>query len=151
MGDTDSSQLLRLLTELTRPFYHRPEFWISFILGLVGIGFSFLAFLEARRAKAAANAAAYNLKIQNITLELAEIVSGMDALDSKNVTYPSARDSINELTRKLTRLLSPFQNDEAFAGPVTEVRKALSEIKESFKNCVLILDKSLQMVRPSIT
>jgi len=118
---------------------------------LVGIGFSFLAFLEARRAKAAANAAAYNLKIQNITLELAEIVSGMDTLDSKNVTYPSARDSINELTRKLTRLLSPFQNDEAFAGPVTEVRKALSEIKESFKNCVLILDKSLQMVRPSIT
>src|SRR5438874_2659218 len=84
------------------PFYLTLEFWIPLAIGIAGLVFSILAFLEARKAKKAAFEAGRAVKLQTITIELAEIALKLDHLNL-DLNFVQARDLLNEVSRRLRR------------------------------------------------
>jgi len=76
-------QMKELAGWLAVPFYADWSFWISNVVGVLGLLFSILAFIEARRAKLAASDAGRIVKIQTITIELTEIAQRLDKLDKR--------------------------------------------------------------------
>lgn len=123
MGET--AQLIELLTQ---PFYLKWDFWIANALGLAGLVFSVLAWIEAKDAKAAAKEAGAIVKIQTITIELTEIAQRLDKLDL-DVSFPEVRDFLNEVTRRLLRLIAPFQTLPDVAEKCELLKQALSDAK----------------------
>ena len=124
------TELQRLATQLEAPFYSSLEFWINFIVGLAGVLFSVLAYAEARKAKLAADEAGRTVKIQTVTIELSEIAQRLDKLDSK-LTFSEARDSLNEISRRLRRLIAPFQDGQDLKAPCQRLRDSLDAARES--------------------
>lgn len=120
---------IKVLAEmLERPFYQSPDFWINFLLGLIGVGFSIMAYREAKAAKNAAAEAGRTVKIQTITIELSEIAQRLDKLDF-NLSFSEARDLLNEVSRKLRRLIAPFQSTPDLEQPATDLKKVLADAK----------------------
>lgn len=137
----DPSQVQALLnsiqTAVQSSFWKHGDFWIGTLLGIAGLVFSLLAFVEARRAKHAATEAGKTVKIQTVTIELSEIQPKLDKLHPE-IKFDEARDLLNEITRRLRRVISPFERDQAFADKITALRDILDRTKES-----------LNKVRPS--
>ena len=105
------------------------NFWIFLVIGIVGLFYSVLAFNEARKAKTAAKEAGRTVKIQTITIELTEISQRLDKL-GMDIQFNEARDLINEVTRKLRRLVSPFREEKEFSATVTALIEALDSAKK---------------------
>lgn len=101
----------KLLSIVSEPFYYRGDFWIGVLVGGVGILFSLLAYIEAKKAKEAAAAAAVTIKMQSLTIELTEIAQRLDKLNY-NIDFQEARDLLNETSRRLIRIIAPFQDRE---------------------------------------
>jgi hypothetical protein len=114
------------------PFYKHAEFWINFLVGVGGLVFSYLAFVEAKRAKRAAMEAGRTVKIQTITVELAEIAQKLDTIQPE-IYFSEARDLLAEIARRLRRAISPFATDPAFQKAVEAARAALGAARESLK------------------
>lgn len=133
----DFQILLDTLSELrvsaNIPFWQRGDFWIGLIVSAAGVGFSVLAFLEARRAKTAATEAGRTVKIQTITIELTEVAQRFDRL-SMDVRFSEARDLLNEASRRIRRVVSPFQNDGALQETIVSLKGALDEAKKSLND-----------------
>ena len=117
-------------------FLNKPDFWIGIIIGAVGIIFSGLAFIEARRAKVAATKAERTVKIQTIAIELTEVCQKLDKL-RRDIHFDEARDLLTEISRKIRRFISPFQNEHGLENTITTLVEALDNAK-----------KSLNAVRP---
>jgi len=132
--DSTHAQILKLLET---PFYSTPEFWISTIIGLAGLWFSIRAFREAQAARQAAVEAGTTVKMQTVTIELTEISQRLDSLDP-DIDYPQARDLLNEISRRLRRLVSPFEKVEDLGDKIQELKRALEDAKQA-----------LSRVRPS--
>jgi hypothetical protein len=115
------------------PFWKDWPFWISSVIGIAGLVFSFLAFREAKQAKRAATEAGRTVKIQTVAIELTEILQGLDSLDPA-ILYNEARDFISTLSRRLRRLVSPFQNDPDLATTVTSIRETLTNVKAALNS-----------------
>jgi hypothetical protein len=130
-------QIKELADLLAVPFYRDPAFWIGTVIGLLGLWFSIWAYIEAKRAKLAAKDAGRIVKIQTITIELTEIAQRLDKLDF-DLEFTTARDLLNEVTRRLRRLIAPFQSNEKYAECCQALKKSLDDAK-------LALDES----RPS--
>lgn len=130
-------EIENLATAISSPFYTTPEFWISVLIGVASILFSVLAFIEARKAKNAAAEAGKTVKIQTITIELTEIAQRLDKLDFE-LTFSEARDLLNEVGRRLRRLIAPFQTTEDMTEACENLKNALDEAKVA-----------LQEVRPN--
>lgn len=118
---------------MSRPFYSEPDFWINLLLGGAGVFFSVLAFIEARRAKIAAAAAGKTVKIQTITIELSEIAQRLDKLDSQ-LSFSEARDLLNEVSRRLRRLIAPFQALEDLKDPCNSLKASLDAAKVALED-----------------
>jgi hypothetical protein len=129
--------LAEQLTQATRPtFYTTADFWIMLLIGTAALVFSILAFLEARKAKKAAFEAGRAVKLQTITVELAEIALKLDHLNL-DLDFVQARDLLNEVSRRLRRWIAGFASDPNFREAVT--------------NLITILDSgqvALEEVRP---
>lgn len=125
MNETDIAMMAEALSE---PFYIRPEFWIGSIIGIISIFFSVKAFLEARGAKKAASEAGITVKIQTITIELSEIAQRLDKLDF-GLSFSEARDLLNEVSRRLRRLIAPFQANEDMVELCKSLKLALDDAK----------------------
>lgn len=121
-------EIAKLASQLQEPFYQSMSFWISTVLALIGMGLSYLAFIEAKAAKKAASDAGKTVKIQTITIELTEISQRLDKLDF-NLTFSEARDLLNEVSRRLHRLISPFQTMEGMPDVWPKLKNALDEAK----------------------
>lgn len=132
----NDEEIAKLATHLMEPFYKDLGFWISNIIGLAGLIFSIKAFKEAQKAKLAASEAGKTVKIQTITIELSEIAQRLDKLDF-NLTFSEARDLLNEISRRLRRLIAPFQSS-------TDMTDACSNLKAALDNAKCALDE----VRP---
>lgn len=130
-----STDVLKVLSQLERPFYQEVEFWIGLVIGVIGIVFSVLAFIEARQAKEAAAEAGRTVKIQTITIELSEIAQRLDKLDAK-LGFSEARDSLNEISRRLRRLIAPFEHGDDLKAPCTSLRESLNAARASLDNLV---------------
>lgn len=114
----------------SHPFYYSAEFWINFLVGLLGLVFSVLAFMEARQAKRAASAAGTTVKIQTVTVELSEIVQRLDRIDPK-IEFSDARDLLSEVSRRLRRLIAPFQAAEEFGSTCEKLKSILDDARSS--------------------
>lgn len=125
MNDVELTKLAALLYD---PFYKNTSFWIGTALSLAGITFSVKAFQEARAAKHAASEAGKTVKIQTITIELSEIAQRLDKLDFK-ISFSEARDLINEISRRLRRLIAPFQSTPEMMEICDTLKLALDQAK----------------------
>jgi hypothetical protein len=106
------------------------KFFIGTIIGLFGLHFSIKAFREAKQAKLAAKDAGRIVKIQTITIELTEIAQRLDKLDF-GLEFPTARDLLNEVNRRLRRLIAPFQANEKYATSCLTLKKSLDDAKDA--------------------
>lgn len=125
-----AADISSLVAAVHSPFYLAPDFWIGTVIGLLGLGFSLLAFREARAAKNAAFEAGKTVKIQTITIELTEIAQRLDKLDF-NLNFSEARDLLNELSRRLLRLIAPFQNNDDLVTPCKNLKAALESARSA--------------------
>jgi hypothetical protein len=125
LNDVELTKLAALLYD---PFYESASFWIGTVLSIVGITFSVKAFQEAKAAKQAASEAGKTVKIQTITIELSEIAQRLDKLDF-NISFSDARDLINEISRRLRRLIAPFQSTPEMHEICDNLKLALDQAK----------------------
>lgn len=116
----------------SEPFYKQIEFWIANIIGIASVFFSVKAFVEAREAKKAAFEAGKTVKIQTITIELTEIAQRLDKLDF-DLSFSEARDLLNEVSRRLRRLIAPFQDTDDLSEPCLNLKSALEDAKEALE------------------
>jgi hypothetical protein len=127
---TETQEILYLLKE---PFWVRPDFWLSIFIGLISTAASILAFFQAKRAKEAAAYAATTVKIQTITIELTELIQKLDKLDYE-IEFSTARDFLNEISRKIIRLLAPFKENFDYKTTINTVFETLKKTKISLEN-----------------
>lgn len=125
-------EINKLAEAVSPAFYTAPEFWIGVIIGLASVVFSVLAFIEARAAKKAASEAGKTVKIQTITIELTEIAQRLDKLDF-DLSFSEARDLLNEVGRRLRRLIAPFQANEDMSDACDNLKEALEEAKRALE------------------
>jgi hypothetical protein len=121
-------EITKLAELLMQPFYLDIGFWISVVIGVASVFFSVMAFTEARKAKQAASEAGKTVKIQTITIELTEIAQRLDKLDF-NLSFSEARDLLNEVSRKIRRLIAPFQSSEDMVEACESIKTALDNAK----------------------
>jgi hypothetical protein len=121
------------------PFWKQPDFWINLVVGVAGLWFAILAFLEARDAKKAAIdakraaiEAGRTVKIQTVTVELVEIAQKFERI-RPDILFSDARDLLAESSRRLRRQTSPFANDPDFRDAVIAARSALDAASLSLK------------------
>lgn len=129
----DYQNIIAILNKLNAPFWYSVSFWISTVIGLLALFFSILAFVEARKAKRAATEAGRTVKIQTITIELTEVSQRLDRLETE-IPFNEARDLLNEISRRLRRIISPFQNDIDLQETITALRQALDSAKKSLND-----------------
>ena len=118
------AELKTLLEIANVPFYVKLDFWIGIGVSIIGVIFSILAFIEAKEAKKAASEMVKTVKVQTITIELTEIIQGLDRLDY-SLDFVTARDRLSEINRKLRRLLAPFQHSEDIKQNCVDLKQAL--------------------------
>ena len=119
-----------LIKIISKPFYLDLAFWISLVIGLIGIYFSFIAYREAKEAKKAAKAAGNFVKIQSITIDLTEIIQRLDKI-STELNYSDARDFFSEINRRIRRIISVLSQNVNFKGKTAEILVTLSAIKSN--------------------
>ncbi|KAB0665683.1 hypothetical protein F6V25_08150 [Oryzomonas japonica] len=124
--------LKSIISGINVPFWVKGDFWIFLVIGVFGLLFSVMAFIEARRAKQAATEAARNVRIQTITIDLTELSQRLDKL-SPDIKFTEARDMMAEMSRRIRRLTSPFKSDNGLSEPVNLLWEALSNAKQSLK------------------
>jgi hypothetical protein len=129
----------QLLRTAIPPFYQTLDFWILFVLAVIGTLYSIRAFTEAGHAKDAASAAkdaaaaaGRSVKIQTVTIELTEILQRLDKLDAE-ITFPQARDLLSEVSRRLRRLIGPFSDVPEIAPHYEQLKDALRQAKEALE------------------
>jgi|ERR1017187_3297139 uncharacterized protein (UPF0147 family) len=128
-ADQVQAQLQHIQQVIDMPCWNRIDFWI----GLAALFFSFLAFIEAKQAKRAAKAAGTIVKMQTVVSDLTEISTRLDRLDP-DIEFTQARDFINEVSRRIRRLVSPFTHDADLAGPITILRESLTRVIASLND-----------------
>ncbi|MCH1926865.1 hypothetical protein L9G74_19085 [Shewanella sp. C32] len=128
MNEDEIFKLAKAIVDSTPPFYGQPEFWISAFIGIVGIGFSVKAYMEAKAAKIAANQAGKTVKIQSIIIELTEIPQRLDKLNYE-LTFSEARDLLSEISRRTRRLIAPFQESAGLSDVCNALKFALDDAK----------------------
>lgn len=125
---------MKLISEdQSPPFYGDFSFWISTLIGILGVYLSFIAFKEAREAKKAAKAAGSVVRLQSITIDLTEIIQRLDKL-STELNYSDARDFYNELNRRVRRSISVLTTDAIYSAKTTEILQTLASIKSNLDN-----------------
>lgn len=126
----DEQMLAGMIAKATVPFHKTWDFWVDTLLAVLGLIFSVMAFVEAKAARKAASEAGSIVKAQTITIELTEIAQKLDKLDSP-LQFVTARDLLNEASRKLRRLIAPIQAEADLVEPCRNLRHALDSAKET--------------------
>jgi hypothetical protein len=126
------SAVEQALELLRRPFWQHTDFWIATILGIAGVIFSLLAFVEARKAKRAAVSAGRTVKVQTVAIELTEITQKLDRIQP-GIRYSEARDLLAEISRRLHRATSPFTEDPKLSGAISPTLEGLQAAQNSLK------------------
>lgn len=126
-------EIVKIASQHVAPFYNSASFWIGTVIGIASVYFSIKAFSEAREAKKAAFEAGKTVKIQTITIELTEIAQRLDKLDF-GLSFSEARDLLNEVSRKLRRLIAPFQSNEDLVDACFSLKMALDDAKKALED-----------------
>jgi hypothetical protein len=139
-NDDLAAAVQRLTDAVHTSFWSKPDFWLflalgfaSLLLGAGSIYFSWAAFVQARKAERAAREAARTVKIHVDTIDLTEIPQKLDKLHP-NIHFDDARKLLAEITRRLRRIITPFQKDAALADTVTGLQQALDGAKAALQS-----------------
>lgn len=139
MQTSDLEPLQRVRELLEVPFWKHPDFWITLVVGLVGVYISFLAYQqaeaakeEAERATQAATEAGRTVKLQTMSIELTEVAQKLDRVQP-GIRFNSAKDLFNETSRRLRRVMAPFADNADLRGPIEAVKEALDAAQTSLK------------------
>jgi hypothetical protein len=119
------------------PYWRQPEFWIATVLTVVGVLLSAFAAYEAREAKRAANRAGRYVKLQSVTIELTEVAQKLAQIEPEAL-YREVRDQLQEITRKIRRVIAPYVQEANLRTAIDAVYAALDAAQEA-----------LHAVRPS--
>lgn len=144
--DTLANKLSPLLVTT---FWKTLDFWIFIVIGSASVIASYKAFLEARKARTAAHEAGRTVKIQTITIELSELVQKLDTLDME-IEFSTARDFLNEINRRIRRLISPFQTDETYSEVIANIRTVLSNARSALAEAKPINNDGQEPITNSI-
>jgi hypothetical protein len=125
-----ASDLQKVLQGLPPPFWRDGGFWISLVIGGLGLLFSILAWVEAKKAKRAATAAGRTVKLQTIAIELTEIVQKLDKIQP-GIKFNDARDLISETSRRVHRATSPFSKEPQLADAIDSAKQAVQAAQTS--------------------
>lgn len=128
MEKTQLDSLLIAIKNSQTEFYEDWGFWISTIIGLVGIYFSIIAFKEAREAKQAAKSVGNIVKIQSITIDLNEIIQRLDKIRT-DLDYSGARDFYSEINRRVRRIISVLTMEDIYSIKTQQIKSTLDLIK----------------------
>jgi hypothetical protein len=120
----------QIMYQLPSPFWKDGGFWISFVIGVGGLLFSILAWVEAKRAKRAATLAGRTVKFQTIMIELSEIVQKLDKVQP-GIRFSEARDLIADTSRRVHRATSPFSHEPKLAEAIQEAKQAVEAARSS--------------------
>jgi hypothetical protein len=142
----DVQQLQATLDSVLRtaqaPFYNRADFWeflISLVVGLIvgglSIYYAYNAYVEAGEAKKAAREAGKTVKYQTVAIELVELQQKLES-PGFDIRFEVARDRLSETTKRLHRILSPFEDDPQLKDKIATLWALLSTTKGSL-NAVL--------------
>jgi len=131
---------------LEAPFWTHGGFWIELPIGLAGLVFSILAFVEAKRAAIAATEAAKAVKLQSMSGELIEISQELQGF-KPGITFDAAKAIYGEVLFKLQRVMAPFEKDSGLHSQIEAVVAALETAHEAL-NRVLPADPSKENVAP---
>ncbi|MRX70307.1 hypothetical protein SAMN06265349_101688 [Flavobacterium resistens] len=130
MNEKQYHTLINNIKDIETPFYQDWSFWISTIIGIIGIYFSIVAYREAKEAKKAAKAAGNIVKIQSITIDLTEITQRLDKI-SIDLTYSDARDFYSEINRRLRRITSVLTVEPSYTQKTSEILLTLAALKNN--------------------
>lgn len=110
------------------------EFVTSTVIGLLGLFFSILAFISARKARDAAISAARKVAGYSISVELAEVITSLSRLDAQS-DYAVFRQVLLENQRRAVRSLSQLGSGEklgvASAALLEAFEVATEKLRES--------------------
>ncbi|WP_416638233.1 hypothetical protein [Pseudomonas sp. OHS18] len=123
----------KILKYTEASFLTAGDFWINLVVGLAGVCFSLLAFVEAKKAKEAAAAAAVTVKMQSLTIELTEIAQRLDKIDY-DIDFQEARNLLSESSRRLIRIIAPFQDKGNLADLKSELTTIVSNAMTALDN-----------------
>ena len=123
MGDKEV--ILQAIEKLSDPFWGTLDFYIYVFLSVLSIVLSFLAFRAAGKAEQAAIKAGTHVKIQSVTVELTELSQSLERLDPQ-ISYSSARDTLDILQKRVRRFVSPFTAEHQ------EISSSMNALKEKF-------------------
>lgn len=126
------------------PFYKSSAFYISNFIGIVSIVFSIKSFIEAKKAKEAANKAAQSVKRQSMVIEVLEI-SRICVLEP-NMNYVEASNNFNQVTSRV-KYVSGFYNDDSSQ----DLRKILTDIESSLEKIRTTLNDNNPFLMPQQT
>jgi hypothetical protein len=124
MNSPDAETLKAILDTVRAPFWAKFDFWWGTVIGVLGLGFSAAAFVQARRAAREASKAARSVKIQTVTMELQEVWQKLSGIRF-NIGFETARMVLTEASSRIRRHTIPFQQDSHFRDTITEIRTAL--------------------------
>lgn len=121
------------LANLNLPYWKRIDFWITILLSTFSLIASIAAFLQARLAKKAAKHFGKSVKINSVISELSELNQRLDNLDEK-ISYALARTLITEISRKIIRHTTPFEEDPQYLESIKTIRINLNELVNQLQN-----------------
>lgn len=135
----DPQLLGRLQTLLEVPFWKHADFWIESILGVAGVLVSYMAYRqaeaakqEAKKATTAAIEAGRTVKLQTMSIDLTEVSQKLDRVEP-GIKFSDAKEMFNETSRKLHRVMAPFEDHAELRTPIEAVKAALDATHESLK------------------
>lgn len=134
-------EMLAALSNVVQPiinalqvgFWQKADFWIFLVIGIAGLVFSILAFLEARQAKRAATEAGQIVKIQSVLIDLTELGQKINRLDP-NIKFNDARNLLTEASSKIRRIVSPFNVDTELQDTIKKLLSALDSAQISLNS-----------------
>lgn len=139
-----TNDIQQLQTDLTAifetvkpPFWQREDFWINVALGVIGvlvgiagIYYARKAFVEAEKAKIAANAAGQTVKCLTVAIELTELLPKLGT-PPYSILYEEARNLLSDTTQRLHRILATFENDHVVKERIAKLWKLLDDTQEA--------------------
>lgn len=132
LSEKQYNDLINSIKEGQTSFYEDFGFWISLVIGIIGLWLSYRAFKEAREAKKAAKAAGNQVKKQTIIIDLTEIILRLDKL-STELNYSDTRNFYSEINRKIRRCVSSLCSNSNYAEKVSQIISNLDAIKTNLE------------------
>jgi hypothetical protein len=138
MQSPDTQTLERIRTLVEAHFWTHGDFWIALSIGLAGLSFSILAYVEAKSAAIAAREAVKAVKLQSMSGDLIEVSQKLQAA-KPGISFDEAKAIYSEALFKLQRAMAPFENDQGLRSQIEVVGAALEAAHGSL-NSVLPSD-----------